>query len=339
MRSFLGLLLIFFVLGIGSCNKNKQKAKFKPAIYFWKTLFELSENEKRFLKENQIQKIYLRFFDVDRQFNEIVPKATIHFKEIPEITIVPTVFFTNNVFININSKQTEKLVEDTRSKVMSVCEKNNLTIREIQLDCDWSEKTKEAYFKFLSIFREKMGEDFKISVTLRLHQVKFPEKTGIPPVEDAVLMFYNTGDWRVLSPENSLFEARTILKYLDDLNKYPLKLNFALPIYSQGLLYRSGIFYTFIKNLDDRAVLNSPNFRKTQNRGEYLCTKNMIFKDISFREGDILKVEKADLEGLKKIKNVFLESVNQSETEMILFHLDQNISYDKNQFSEILQGN
>ena len=35
------------------------------AIYYWKTVFRLTEYDRQFLKKHHIRKIYLRMFDVD----------------------------------------------------------------------------------------------------------------------------------------------------------------------------------------------------------------------------------------------------------------------------------
>ena len=41
----------------------------KNAIYYWKTVFRLTEYDRQFLKKHHIRKIYLRMFDVDRVEN------------------------------------------------------------------------------------------------------------------------------------------------------------------------------------------------------------------------------------------------------------------------------
>ena len=41
----------------------------KNAIYYWKTVFRLTEYDRQFLQKHHIRKIYLRMFDVDRVEN------------------------------------------------------------------------------------------------------------------------------------------------------------------------------------------------------------------------------------------------------------------------------
>ena len=71
------------------------------AIYYWKTVFRLTEYDRQFLKKHHIRKIYLRMFDVDYGENmdgelEVLPFATTLFQDtIPAgIEIVPTVYIT-----------------------------------------------------------------------------------------------------------------------------------------------------------------------------------------------------------------------------------------------------
>ena len=41
------------------------------AVYYWKTRFELKPSETAFLQENDIKRIYLRYFDVDYERNPV----------------------------------------------------------------------------------------------------------------------------------------------------------------------------------------------------------------------------------------------------------------------------
>ncbi len=79
----------------------------------------------------------------------------------------------------------------------------SIKCRALQIDCDWTTKTAPKYFYFLQQIREKLdahedGGTFAslamLSATIRLHQVKYPEKSGMPPVDKGVLMFYNMGE-------------------------------------------------------------------------------------------------------------------------------------------------
>lgn len=69
------------------------------AIYYWRTTFNLSDSEREFLREHDITKLYVRFFDVDDIYDPIngesvVPKATIQFQDaVPTgLEVVPCIY-------------------------------------------------------------------------------------------------------------------------------------------------------------------------------------------------------------------------------------------------------
>jgi len=331
------IIFFFFVLFLDGCTFEKEPKTIDRAVYFWKTTFELSQKETVFLEENKVEKIYLRFFDVDMLHNEAVPKGIVNLESKVSQEIVPTVFITNRVFERLKFDQ----IEDLSAKVIGQINKISKNHKEIQLDCDWTLSTKNKYFSFIEKLKEKSPKKMRFSATIRLHQIKFYEKTGIPPVDDGVLMLYNTGDWRKLNTENSLFDPQTTMNYLDNVSNFSLHLNFAFPIFHQVLAYRNGIFYTFIKNCSLHDILNNSAFGKTKVENQFLCKNDLQFKNISFRKNDILKYENSDFEKINKTKTRILSKTKALKTTIILYHLDEkNLSnYNQRQISELFSQN
>lgn len=66
------------------------------AVYYWKTAFKLSEQEKDFLQKEKIGRICLRMFNVTVNEYEAVTNASVSFgTTVPSyIEIAPTVFIT-----------------------------------------------------------------------------------------------------------------------------------------------------------------------------------------------------------------------------------------------------
>lgn len=66
------------------------------AVYYWKTAFKLSEQEKDFLQKEKIGRICLRMFNVTVNEYEAVTNASVSFgTTVPSyIEIAPTVFMT-----------------------------------------------------------------------------------------------------------------------------------------------------------------------------------------------------------------------------------------------------
>ena len=66
-----------------------------------------------------------------------------------------------------------------------------------------------------------------MSTTIRLHQLSMP----VPPVDYGVLMIYNTGNPDKWEERNPILDYRDVYPYLNRLDKYPLPLAAAYPVF------------------------------------------------------------------------------------------------------------
>src|SRR6187431_3761750 len=168
---FLIPLLIFT-----SCKENK-KESVSRGFYYWKSKFHVSPNEQNELISLGVTKLYVKFFDVDWNENdgEPQPSASIQPNGVLDssFSIVPTVFITNRTFEKLDEYGVSALKHNVYNKIFKLlqCFDNDLTIKEIQIDCDWNEGTREKYFKFLKDLKQQIGKDITLSATIRLHQV------------------------------------------------------------------------------------------------------------------------------------------------------------------------
>jgi len=157
-----------------SCDQNPRK-EITRGVYFWKTSFTLSAEELNWLKQTNIEKLYLRLFDVDwnPQINSAVPigDITITTKDVRNIEIVPVVFITNTTLKNISDSLISLLSDNIYKKIFGKFSLfKNQTIKEIQLDCDWTETTKCKYFNILKHLKQLCKENkVEITATIRLH--------------------------------------------------------------------------------------------------------------------------------------------------------------------------
>ena len=63
--------------------------------------------------------------------------------------------------------------------------------KEMQVDCDWTQGSRAAYFALLRALRDRLhAQGRRLSATIRLHQVKCSADTGVP-VDRGMLMAYN----------------------------------------------------------------------------------------------------------------------------------------------------
>lgn len=151
--------------------------------------------------------------------------------------IIPVIYIDNDALSDCDPVQIPEMARKTWAKVKRMHDRNCSTpLKEIQFDCDWNESTKESFFSFIEHFRT-YSENIRISSTIRLYQYKYPEKTGIPPVDAGVLMYYNMSDIRELEVPNYILNPDEGEKYLQHVSTYPLQMDVALPIYKQGVEY------------------------------------------------------------------------------------------------------
>ncbi|MXS71966.1 hypothetical protein GSF70_12135 [Flavobacteriaceae bacterium W22] len=232
MKKHITCLLLFLFI---SCSK---KPNHPYTFYYWKTNLSLNTTERENLSKADIPLLYTRFFDVDKINNKFEPVAVItkdkSFKE--QKKIVPTVFITNRSFINIEKGEITFLAEKVNDLIKKKIDDYNLKVNdEIQIDCDWTLGTKDDYFEFLQQLKKISKK--QITCTLRLHQVKDKDLTGIPPVEKVYLMCYSTSSPLEHSDKNSILDLNIMKSYLAQLENYPIeKIDVALPIYSWGIV-------------------------------------------------------------------------------------------------------
>ena len=152
------------------------------AIYYWKTVFRLTEYDRQFLKKHHIRKIYLRMFDVDYGENmdgelEVLPFATTLFQDtIPAgIEIVPTVYITTKAI-----RQDADFAEAMYKRIRAMMTRHHIrNVREVQVDCDWTAKTQKAFFRLCQRLRDKLHTDsLSLSATIRLQKISASRGQG-----------------------------------------------------------------------------------------------------------------------------------------------------------------
>ncbi len=116
------------------------------------------------------------------------------------------------------------------NRILQIAETHSLPpIHEIQIDCDYTLRSRKTYYDFLNQVRsEAARHSLRLSTTIRLHQLSMPA----PPADYGVLMVYNTGDPRKFAERNPILDIRDVQPYMRYLPDYPLPLAAAYPVYS-----------------------------------------------------------------------------------------------------------
>ena len=66
MKKYYLIICLLISITLISCTDSASLESNKEnSIYYWRTTFSLSDNERDFLKAHDVKKIYVRFFDVD----------------------------------------------------------------------------------------------------------------------------------------------------------------------------------------------------------------------------------------------------------------------------------
>ena len=337
MRKFTYILLLAAVC-LSACHKtpagNKSVAKGEPfnGIYFWRTTFDVSSEEQAFLQEHNINRLYLRLFDVDvAQKNlltdtEPTPIATLIFPDSAATSqtislvrdIVPVTFITLPALRGMKYHEKEyaqRIV--TRMLNMSSYHGFRDKVTEIQIDCDWTPSTEELYFSLLKEIGELLRKDhISLSATIRLHQLR----TTPPPVDKGTLMVYNTGSIREPKTYNSILSVDDAAQYLSHsaVDKYMLPLDYALPTFSWGVLFR-GCQYMGILHRDD---YSNPHYYSMIDSTHYEVLHPHVVEERMLQKGDIIRLENSDYATVVKTKSLLPLDGNCHS--IILYHLDAN---------------
>jgi hypothetical protein len=269
---------------------NSHPKTITKAGYYWQTRFDLSEAQMDSLQSLGIRKLYVRFFDViyDPEINKAVPTADIVFSSTPDslLEIVPVVFIKNNVLQKTSKEQSAVLGDKICRRIKELSELYHLhNIREVQLDCDWTESTRDNFFELVKASKA-ISQQKIISCTIRLHQFKYFEKCGVPPCNRGMLMFYNMGRITTNKNYNSIYDSATASGYLRSFSKYPLPLDVGLPLFDLSILFRQG------KPINTIATHLLPGLPLKKDHGNiYTAERDTFINFTSIRAGDIIKHE------------------------------------------------
>ena len=310
------------------------------AIYHWKTVFDLQEDEISFLTSHSVQKIYVRFFDVDVETSPMnsthsaIPIGTTAFKspKPSNIEIVPTVFITVKSLVSTKKEGIDELATKIYTRVCNMVDYNDLgPIREIQLDCDWTNSTQNLFYSLC----EKMVslahvDSILVSSTIRLHQLK--KKS--PPVDQGVLMVYNTGALREAGTKNSILDYDDVKTYLSGNSiQYGLPLDFAFPTYGWGVMFRDGAYNGILHKTD---YSDETRYKKGKD-GTFIVKKDHVLEGKALWKGDVIRMEYPTADEVKKVAELVISSVQDSTHSVILYHLDSNnlLKYSDDEISSI----
>jgi len=345
-RLYTAFLKLLLLCSFFSCQEKREARPISPSFYHWKSTLNLTGFEKQKLDSLKVKTIYLKFFDVDwdETAGRPVPAAKLQATsggQSKGFSVIPTVFITNECIQKIDSSQIEKLSENIYSLINEIKQANGFdSIAEIQIDCDWTAATKDKYFTLLKNIKLKISNlptgqaGTKLSATIRLYQVKFVAKTGIPPVDRGLLMCYNMGNLKDPATKNSILETAELKKYTGNLSSYPLPLDVAFPLFDWKVLYRNNVYTGLLQGLPNAAFSNS-FCNKTGNR--YQILKDTLLQGYDLRKGDMIRNEQSDINEVLSAAAEIGRHLKNTPLRASLYHLDSVIlsKYSKHELESI----
>ncbi|MBR3520238.1 MAG: hypothetical protein IKN77_08985 [Paludibacteraceae bacterium] len=352
-RHITAILLAGFVLmGCLSCQKGEPRHAIN--FYHWKSSYQVDEEVRSYTKELGCEKVYLHYYDVVRKDGRVFPVNFI--KPIKQnllrqdsVRIIPVIFIANEVFMNMDESgpslqelagKISRLNNTVSSYVggpsyrvahvgnegemstdwpASVDDSNSPQCGEIQFDCDWTQTTKENYFAFLS-FMKKSLPGVKITSTIRLHQIKDRETMGVPPVDKGYLMCYATSGVDDGSDSNSILDINLLKNYTQDLNSYPLPLDYALPLFSWGIVSNQNGKVKLVNGLTN-SDMDETRFKKI-GENKYEVLEDCFLNGLYINEGFTVEIEEITPPLLRSAIQYLDEKLNKEYT-IVYFHLSK----------------
>lgn len=328
MFKSLGWLTVIVLLStLTSCKKPGNAS---TAFYYWKTGFKLNEQQAGLLKQTG-NNVYIRFFDVswNDQEQRSYPNAVVQLNELPAgLNITPVIYITNKTFENTADTAVAALAGHCNKLINELSAEKKISYTKVQVDCDWSLSTRDKYFSFLKAFK-KLNQK-RLEATIRLHQVKFKERTGIPPVDAGVLMFYNMGKLNAdLQQPNSIYNEDDAGKYIVYLGSYPLKLDIALPLFSWAIHIREGRVIQVYGKIGRRQLTDRAHFEPIEGQANYRATTSFFLDGIYIKQNDIFKLEETDSNTLNAAAIQLTQHLPKQKHTTIIYYELANIDLSK----------
>ena len=198
--------------------------------------------------------------------------------------------------------------------------------------------TREKYFKLIELLTEKCNpQNIEVTSTIRLHQVKFFNKTGVPPVSRGMLMFYNMSDVSDIRVKNSIFDEEIAQKYLVNFDKYPLKLDVVLPAFSWVCLFRNGKLIALINDVKRGDLEKNSSFEK-YSENLFRAVEDCWLNGTRISVDDYLRAEQIEPGTTLASAEMIAQYIKNNDIMVSIYHLNSEVikNYDKEVIADIV---
>lgn len=264
-----------------------------PGVYYWKTSWKISAADQAELRRAGVRQLFLRFFDVDWDFNqaEARPRGIL---QLPDsltldsaLAITPVVFIVERVFRQ--DVDVADLAERIGRTITGLSAQHPVLARAArwQIDCDWTPTSRDRYFAFLEALQKK-NPKLTINVTVRLHQYRERVENGVPPVPEGLLMCYNMEPVQNPETHNAIYREDLLRGYLKA-PPYPIPLDVGLPIFEWGAAFRDERFLGITPPPDSANTVFLP-----VSATHFLVRRDTTLGETFVRAGDLVRYDGAE---------------------------------------------
>ena len=321
-RLLAAALVVAYAVGCG--GKHVENPPPRRAFYFWRTTLALTPAEQRAVTELGVERIYLRAFDVawDADERAAKPIGVVRGTAPAGVELVPVVYIKNDVLVQLTAAQVPPVARAIWLQVAAVEASLGTVSSEVQLDCDWTDRTRDKFFALAAAVKAESKRT--VTSTIRLHQIKYRERTGVPPVERGTLMFYNMGRFSADPDGRMIFDADSAAKYLARIDDYPLPLDVALPIWSWTVHLRDEQVVGLLQSTDPSELPALDFLAEDPVRpGHFVATRSTFLHGTWLREGDVLKVEVTGPAETRAAAEMLAPHLATGERTLVLFDLSE----------------
>jgi hypothetical protein len=293
VKPLFGIFCLFLMIDCQSC-KPVPKRRVEQSFYYWRTVFDPSIERQQALSKEGLRRIYLRFFDVvsDKTSGCAVPAGDLRFESMPSpaLEFVPVVYIAVDALSHTPDSSLSRLATDIRNRISALMLAGKIKeIPEIQLDCDWTPETRDKYFQLLRKLRHQ-NDRIQFSATIRLHQLKYAQNTGIPPVDRGMLMFYNMGRLADPETENSIYDSMIAANYLKKFNGYALPLDVAIPCFSWAVVMQNGHVTHLLNDVSSEELMTAKELDAVS-PGHFIVNGSMKLHNVYLFRNETLRLE------------------------------------------------
>ncbi len=320
MKWWLSICLLMCCL---ACTKPPRTIT--RGFYYWKQRYAPDTAILHTLEALQTRRLYVKLFDVTLAADKhtVAPVARLEQRSAfpAGMEIIPTVFIMNDVWPQVQPDTLAARVARLMAQM------SPQAAPEVQIDCDWTRGSRQPYFAFLQALRQQhFLQGRQLSVTIRLHQLKFLTSSGVPPADKGLLMCYNMGNLRQYGAQNSILNMEDMKAYTghNRIKQYPLSLDLALPLFSWSVLFRQHNYAGLLRNLDENSFQNGQVFRHSKGQ-LYTVIKDTVMNGYALHAGDEVRYEDCAPALLEETADYLSAQRQDHDPVVIFYHLDENI--------------